>query len=100
VADHGLALSRIRPGTTFGRPGLSGERIGAEYQISSVTPGLSVFADFPDEVENGWIAAAFRRERPDAACSQHHRYVQEMCDEPVGGLLKGCAFDVPKPLKA
>jgi hypothetical protein len=23
-----------------------------------------------------------------------------MCDEPVGGLLKGCALDVAKPLKA
>jgi hypothetical protein len=53
----------------FGKPRLFGERIGTEYQISRVTPSLGVFADSPDEIENGWIAAAFRRERPDAACS-------------------------------
>jgi hypothetical protein len=26
--------------------------------------------------------------------------VKEMCDEPVRGLLEGCALDVSKPLKA
>ena len=59
---------------------------------------MGVFAELPDEVEDRWIGAAFRGQWPDASSSEHHGYVQKVCDERVGCVLQGCAFDVPKPL--
>lgn len=37
---------------------LGGEGLGAEQQVSWIASRLDVFADLPDEVEEGWVGAA------------------------------------------
>jgi hypothetical protein len=70
--------------------------IGAEQQLPGVPAGLGVFADFPDEVEDRRIGGAFRREWPDAACSQRRGDLDAARDERVACLLQRRAFDCLK----
>jgi hypothetical protein len=83
-----------------GQAGLRGRGIGAEQQVSRVATTLGVFAEHPDEVEDGWIGDAFGRHWPHAAGSDSHGCVEELCDQRVGCLLQACTLDVSKPREA